>query len=107
MLASAVVQHYTGFPETTSVVVGASTVPLTQVSQSIVEPRGTTRLPDVNLLDFNVKKILKSGTRFSAEPVVEVFNVLNSDAIQARTTILGPAYLRSSSARCGSRPSSP
>lgn len=96
MLASAVVQHYTGFPETTTVVVGASTVTLTQVTQSVVvEPRGTTRLPDVNLLDFNVKKRFKTG-RFSAEPVVEVFNLLNSNAIQARTTVLGPAYGRAS-----------
>jgi hypothetical protein len=93
MVASAVVQHYTGFPETTTVVVSASTVPLTQVTQSIVvEPRGTTRLPDVNLLDFNIRKSFKASNRFSTEPVVEVFNVLNSNAIQARTTVLGPAY---------------
>src|SRR5205823_2475992 len=47
ILASAVVQHYTGFPEMTTVSVGPATVPLTQVTQSIVvEPRGTTRLPD-------------------------------------------------------------
>jgi len=93
MLASAVVQHYTGFPETTTVVVSASTVPLTQVTQSIVvEPRGTTRLPDVNLLDFNIKKSFRISNRFSADPVVEVFNLLNSNAIQARTTVLGPAY---------------
>jgi hypothetical protein len=97
MLASAVVQHYTGFPETTTLVVSASTVPLTQVTQSIVvEPRGTTRLPDVNLLDFNIKKSFKASNRFSAEPVVEVFNLLNSNAIQARTTVLGPAYGRAS-----------
>jgi hypothetical protein len=95
LLASAVFQHYTGFPESTTVLVTSATVPLTQVSQSIVvEPRGTTRLPDVNLLDLNVKKRLKAGPRFTAEPTVEVYNVLNSSAIQARTTILGPAYGR-------------
>jgi hypothetical protein len=97
MLASAVVQHYTGLPETTTLVVSTSTVPLTQVTQSIVvEPRGTTRLPDVNLLDFNVKKSFKGRNRFSVEPAVEVFNLLNSNAIQARTTVLGPASGRAS-----------
>jgi len=97
ILASAVIQHYTGFPETTSVNVGASTVALTQVNQSIVvEPRGSTRLPDVNLLDLNLKKTVRFNTRMSAQPVVEVFNLLNSNAIQARTTVLGPAYGRAS-----------
>ena len=97
ILASAVFQHYTGFPETTTVSVGASTVALTQVTQSIVvEPRGTTRLPDVNLVDVNVKKDIRIGSQLSAQPVVEVFNLLNSNAIQARTTVLGPAYGRAS-----------
>ena len=97
ILASAVFQHYTGFPETTTVSVGASTVALTQVTQSIVvEPRGTTRLPDVNLVDINVKKNIRVGSQLSAQPVVEVFNLLNSNAIQARTTVLGPAYGRAS-----------
>jgi hypothetical protein len=95
LLASAVMQHYTGFPETTTVVVSASTIALTQVSQSIVvEPRGTTRLPDVNLLDVSLKKTLKFANHFTAQPSLDVFNVLNSNAIQARTTILGPAYGR-------------
>ena len=36
------------------------------MTQSIVvEPRGTTRLPDVNLLDMNVKKVFKFNSRFS------------------------------------------
>ena len=73
----------------------ASTVALTQVTQSIVvEPRGTTRLPDVNLLDLNIKRMFKFSNRFSAQPVLEVFNLLNSNAIQSRTTVLGPAYGR-------------
>jgi len=95
ILASAVVQHYTGFPELTTVSVGAATVALTQVTQSItVEPRGTTRLPDVNLVDFNVKKTIKAGGSLSIQPAVEVFNLLNSSATQSRNTVLGPAYGR-------------
>jgi hypothetical protein len=95
VMVGAAFQHYTGFPETTSVSVGATTVALTQVTQSIVvQPRGTTRLPDVNLLDMNVKKIVRFNNRFSAQPALEVFNLLNSNAIQARNTVLGPAYFR-------------
>ena len=29
----------------------------------LVEPRGTTRLPDVQLVDFNVKKLIRVGSR--------------------------------------------
>jgi hypothetical protein len=95
ILAGAVFQHYTGFPETTSVSVGATTVPLTQVTQSIVvQPRGTTRLPDVNLLDVNIKRVFKFSDRFSAQPALEIYNLLNSNAVQSRTTVLGPAYYR-------------
>jgi hypothetical protein len=58
--AGSVFQHYTGIPDTTTVSVGASTVALTQVTQSIaVEPRGTTRLPNVNLLGLAATAIRK------------------------------------------------
>jgi hypothetical protein len=95
ILTSAAVQHYTGFPETTTVSVGQSTVTLTQVTQSlVVEPRGTERLPNVNLLDFNAKKTFRLNQRLSAQPVLELFNVLNSNAIQSLNTVLGPGYGR-------------
>ncbi len=96
VMLSGVAQHYEGFPETTTVSVGSSTVALTQVTQSIVvEPRGTTRLPDVNLVDLNAKKTFKVR-QLTLRPTIELFNVLNSNAIQARTTVLGPAYGRAS-----------
>jgi hypothetical protein len=86
-------QHYVGLPETTTVSVAGNTVALTQVTQSlVVEPRATHRLPDVNLLDLNFRKILRFGNHRSFEPVAEVFNVMNTSAIQARTTVLGPNY---------------
>jgi hypothetical protein len=74
--ASASIQHFTGFPEVTSVLVSANTVPLTRVSQRVtVEPRGTTRLPDVNMVDLSVRKMFGSGgRRYSIEPVLDVFN---------------------------------
>jgi hypothetical protein len=87
-------QHFSGFPENTTVLVGGDTVRLTQVSQSlVVEPRGTTRLPSVNIIDLGVRKILTLG-RFRAEPVMDVFNVMNVNPIQSRTTQLGPTYGR-------------
>lgn len=85
-------QHYAGAPELTTVVVARDTVVLTQVTQSItVEPRGTTRLPNVTLVDFNARRVFRINNR-TIEPVVELHNVFNSSAIQDRTTVLGPAY---------------
>jgi hypothetical protein len=87
------VQHFTGFAQITSVLVGAGTVPLTRVSQSItVERRGTTRLPDVNLVDLSLRKSFTVASGYSFEPVMDVFNLTNCNAIRARTTQLGPTY---------------
>jgi Carboxypeptidase regulatory-like domain len=85
-------QHYAGAPELTTVSVARDTVVLTQVTQSItVEPRGTTRLPNVTLVDFNARRLFRINNR-TIEPVIELHNVFNSNAIQDRTTVLGPAY---------------
>jgi hypothetical protein len=86
-------QHYVGLPETTTVSVASNTVTLTQVTQSlVVEPRATHRLPDVDLFDLNFRKVFRFAGNRSAEPVVELFNILNSSSTQARTTVLGPNY---------------
>jgi hypothetical protein len=91
--ASASVQHFTGFPEITTVLVGSNTVALTRVFQSItVAPRAATRLPAVNMVDLSLRRSVKLGSRSSFEPVVDVFNLLNGGAIAARTTQLGPTY---------------
>lgn len=66
-------QHFSGFPEITSVLVAADTVRLTRVTQSItVEPRATTRLPSVNLVDIGVRRTF-AAARYSIEPVLDVF----------------------------------
>lgn len=94
---SANAQHFTGFPENTTVSVRSDTVRLTQVSQSLlVEPRGTTRLPNVNIFDLSARKTFRFGERTSAETIMDIFNLTNSNAIQSRTTQLGPAYGRAS-----------
>jgi hypothetical protein len=85
-------QHYVGAPEQATVVVARDTVALTQVTQSIaVEPRGTSRLPNVTLVDFNARRVVRFDNR-TIEPVIEFHNIFNTNAIQDRTTVLGPAY---------------
>ena len=99
---SASVQHFTGFPEVTSVLVSSNTVALTRVSQRVtVEPRGTTRLPDVNMVDLSLRRTFRVRGRYDVEPVLDVFNLTNGSAIRARTTQLGPTYGRASDVQRG------
>jgi hypothetical protein len=85
-------QHFTGAPETTTVLVSSNTIQLTQVSQSIVvAPRGTTRAESMNQLDLDVRKTLTIG-RIKIKPTVDVYNLFNHAAIVARTNQLGPTY---------------
>jgi hypothetical protein len=87
-------QHYTGFPESDTVVVSSDSAVLTQVSQSIrVAAQGTNRLPGVNLVDLSVRRVFKIRS-LSIEPVAEVFNMLNANTVTSRSTLLGPAYHR-------------
>ena len=94
--ASGTMQHFTGFPEDTTVLVTLATVPLTQVTQRLrVEPRGTTRLPDTRMVDLSLKKVINAG-KTRIEPGVDLFNVFNAAPIQLRITQLGPTYGRPS-----------
>ena len=100
--ASASVQHFEGFPELTSVLVGANTATLTRVTQRVtVAPRADTRLPDVNMIDLSIRKTFATRGRYSVEPVLDVFNLTNGSAIRARTTQLGPAYGRAADIQRG------
>lgn len=85
-------QHYTGWPETTVVRVGSDTVRLTQTTQLVVmEPRGTTRMDNVNLMDMSFKKTFGSGS-LKFEPRMDVYNVLNQSTVTDRIQQLGPSY---------------
>jgi hypothetical protein len=89
------VQHFTGFPESVSVLVTSASARLTQVNQSLrVEPRGTNRLPNNNLVDLSLRKIFQVQERMRTEVVMDIFNLLNANSIQDRVTQLGPAYGR-------------
>ena len=91
---SASAQHFTGFPEVTTVRVSGNTVALTQVAQTLtVEPRGTTRRESVNMVDISLRRSFVNG-RYQVTPVLDVFNLFNNAAIAARVTTLGSAYQR-------------
>jgi hypothetical protein len=88
-------QHYSGFPESDTVVVSRDTAVLTQVSQSVrIAPQGTNRLPGVTLVDLSVRRRFRLFNRLSAEPVLEVFNLANANTVTSRSTLLGPVYHR-------------
>jgi hypothetical protein len=94
MSLSGSAQHYSGFAEMDTVSVSRDTVALTQVTQSIaVTESGNTRLPGVTMFDMSFRKTFQSG-RTSIEPVVDIFNIGNSNTIVRRTKQLGPAYDR-------------
>jgi hypothetical protein len=89
---SVTAQHYTGFPEQTTVLVTGNTVTLTQVTQSLViAPRGNTRTPPVTSMDVSLRKVWKYRA-VALEPVLDAFNLMNTASLLSRTTQLGPTY---------------
>ena len=87
------IQYYTGWPETTVVQVASNTVRLTQTTQNvIIEPRGTTRMDDVTLVDISFKKSLNIGKGTRLEPRVDIYNLMNAGTITNRIQQLGPSY---------------
>lgn len=90
--ASGTFQHQRGFPENTTVSVGNNTIALTQGTTTLlVEPRGTTRLPDLNQLDMSFRKIFRAGGKVY-QPRLDVYNMLNDSTVIARVTTLGSSY---------------
>ena len=91
--ASGSFQYYTGWPETTVVQVASNTVRLTQTTQNvIIEPRGTTRMDNVKLMDVSFKKSLRGGKGIRLEPRLDIYNLLNASTITSRIQQLGPSY---------------
>ena len=98
---SATFQRQTGFAEITAVSVGNNTIVLTQGTTNItVEPRGTTRLPDLNQLDFSVRRSFRIGNRVFS-PRFDGYNLLNNATITGRTTTLGSNYFTVNSIQRG------
>jgi hypothetical protein len=101
VMISATGQHTAGFPELTTVSVGANTVVLTQGPQTLtVQDRGTTRLPAVNSIDVSLRRPWKIGST-SLEPRLDFYNLTNAATILGRITQLGPTYGRVTGAQRG------
>jgi hypothetical protein len=89
---SGTLQRQRGFPEATLVSVGNNTVALVQGSTTLmVEPRGTTRLPDLNQLDMSFRKVFRSGAKIYS-PRLDIYNLINSATVINRVTTLGSSY---------------
>ncbi len=86
-------QHQNGFPEITAVSVGNNTIALTQGTVNITtDPRGTTRLPNLNQVDISLRRYFRMGGR-SFQPRLDVYNMLNSATVTSRNNTLGSSYL--------------
>jgi hypothetical protein len=85
-------QHQKGYPELTQVSVGNNTIALTQGTTSItIEPRGTTRLPNLNQLDMSFRKVIRVGNKVY-QPRLDIYNLMNASTVISRVTTLGALY---------------
>lgn len=86
-LASANFQHYTGYPfQPMNVFTG-----LNQNSESVILARaGQSRLPSVDLLSLRISRPIKvAESRFTVEPIVDLLNVTDSNAVVAESNFVG------------------
>jgi hypothetical protein len=94
-------QHYTGFPiqptETFSVPDGQG-VPIGETV--ILQPAGSQRLPSVNQLNLRISREFVFNERWRLMPIVDFFNVTNSQTTIAEVTQFTPptggSYLKPS-----------
>ncbi|MCM3879438.1 MAG: carboxypeptidase regulatory-like domain-containing protein [Vicinamibacterales bacterium] len=94
-------QRQSGFPEITAVSVGNNTVTLTQGTTSVtVDPRGTTRLPDLNQLDMSFRRMFRVGNK-TMQPRIDFYNLMNSATITSRNNTLGSSYFAVNSIQRG------
>lgn len=81
----------TGYPRQTTYSVTRSVFPgLTRSSQTVyLTRRGDERLPSVRLLDLRFSRSFRLRTRVTFEPLFDIFNLTNSDAIVGVTNAVG------------------
>jgi hypothetical protein len=92
VLLSANFEHRSGIPFARQVLFrGGRTIPSIVLN---VEPIGTRRLPNVNLLDFRVEKSFRPFDRDKLSLRVNVYNVLNHNTISELTMRAGNSFLR-------------
>jgi Carboxypeptidase regulatory-like domain/TonB dependent receptor len=82
-------QHYTGFPfQPTQVFSGLNQGPETV----ILQPAGVQRLPSVNLLNLRISREFVLNDRWHIQPLVDLFNLTNSQTVISRVQQFGPNY---------------
>ncbi len=92
VMVSANFESRSGIPWARQVLfTGGRTIPSIVLN---VEPIGTRRLPTTNLLDLRVEKRFSLAGQQSVTGRVNVFNILNSNTVQALTMRAGPSFLR-------------
>ena len=91
-------QHGTGTPlnqvyTVTSAVLPAG-VTLTQSSQNLyLAPAGIARMPNVNLVDIRLSRLLTIKDRWSLRPEFDVYNLLNAATVMAANTSVNAGAL--------------
>jgi hypothetical protein len=85
------VRENSGLPQSRAYNVTQAVVPgLTQVTQSIrVVPDGHFRYEWQNLFDFRFSREFRFRERFQFEPIIDLFNVFNTNAITSQVTTIG------------------
>ena len=95
LLTSANFEHRQGSPWARQVrFTGGVTIPQIVLN---VEPIGTRRMDDINLLDLRVQKRSRCHERNKIVLRLNVFNALNTNAVTGLTQRAGPAFLRPTS----------
>jgi hypothetical protein len=84
-------QYRSGYPLNRNFTVTRALVPnLTQVNQSIkLVPRGEVQRGELALLDVRFSKAMRLG-RFTFEPLLEVYNLLNNNSSITEVETVGP-----------------
>jgi hypothetical protein len=91
------IREQSGLPETRTFPVTSAQVPgLTQVTQNVqVAERGEYRFPWVNIVDLRVTRTFSSGS-FRLEPIVDLYNLFNNNAVTNAVQTVGPSLGRPS-----------
>jgi outer membrane receptor for Fe3+-dicitrate len=91
------IREQSGLPETRTYPVTTAQVPgLTQVTQNVqVAERGEYRFPWVNIVDLRVTRTFTSGP-LRVEPIVDVFNLFNNNAVTNAVQTVGSSLGRPS-----------
>jgi hypothetical protein len=92
-----------GLPQSRTLAVNQTIVPgLTQVTQNVlVAALGDYRYPWQNLLDLRFSRRFRFKERFTVEPMADLYNVFNSNAVTSAVTTIGPSLLKPSNIDMG------